>query len=92
MLLEGKNTVIYCPGGAVGGAIAAWRADRRDYRVPRSRDPRPVRTAARAVRLTSRTAVLSDARWDRIEPLMPSSDGQRGRPFRDHRQVLEGII
>ena len=30
--------------------------------------------------------------WERIEPLMPSSDGQRGRPFRDHRQVVEGII
>jgi len=39
-----------------------------------------------------RTAVLSDAEWARIEPLMPSSDGQRGRPFRDHRQVVEGII
>jgi transposase len=23
---------------------------------------------------------------------MPSSEGRRGRPFRDHRQVLEGII
>jgi transposase len=23
---------------------------------------------------------------------MPSSDGPRGRPFRDHRQVVEGII
>lgn len=23
---------------------------------------------------------------------MPSSDGQRGRPFREHRQVLEGVI
>src|SRR4029077_21266669 len=40
----------------------------------------------------SRTAVLSDAEWARIEPLMPSSDGQRGRPFRDHRQGVEGII
>jgi transposase len=40
----------------------------------------------------SRMAVLSDAQWERIEPLMPSSDGQRGRPFRDHRQVVEGII
>ena len=40
----------------------------------------------------SRSAVLSDAQWARIEPLMPSSDGQRGRPFRDHRQVIEGII
>jgi transposase len=40
----------------------------------------------------SRSAVLTDAQWARIEPLMPSSDGQRGRPFRDHRQVLEGIV
>lgn len=40
----------------------------------------------------SRQALLSDAQWARIEPLMPSSDGQRGRPFRDHRQVVEGII
>ena len=37
-------------------------------------------------------AVLSDAQWARIEPLLPSSDGVRGRPFRDHRQVVEGII
>jgi transposase len=40
----------------------------------------------------SRSAVLSDAQWARIEPLMPSSEGQRGRPFRDHRQVVEGIV
>ena len=40
----------------------------------------------------SRSAVLTDAQWARVEPLMPSSDGQRGRPFRDHRQVIEGIV
>jgi transposase len=40
----------------------------------------------------SRSAVLDDAQWARIESLMPSSDGQRGRPFRDHRQVIEGIV
>lgn len=39
-----------------------------------------------------RSAVLTDAQWARIEPLMPSSAGQRGRPFRDHRQVIEGIV
>ncbi len=27
-----------------------------------------------------------------MAPLMPSSDGKRGKPFRDHRQVVEGII
>lgn len=40
----------------------------------------------------SRVVALTDAQWARIEPLMPSSDGQRGRPFRDHRQVVEAII
>jgi transposase len=40
----------------------------------------------------SRTALLNDAQWARVEPLMPSSEGSRGRPFRDHRQIVEGII
>lgn len=40
----------------------------------------------------SRERVLTDSQWARIAPLMPSSDGQRGRPFRDHREVVEGII
>ena len=40
----------------------------------------------------SRSVVLNDAQWARIEPLMPSSQGQRGRPFRDRRQVIEGIV
>lgn len=30
--------------------------------------------------------------WARIEPLLSCSDGQRGRPFREHRQVVEGIV
>jgi transposase len=40
----------------------------------------------------SRERVLTDEQWARIEPLMPSPDGQKSRPFRDHRQVVEGII
>ena len=39
----------------------------------------------------SRTAVLDDQMWARIEPLLPCSDGQRGRPFREH-QVVQGIV
>jgi len=39
-----------------------------------------------------RAAVLSDSEWARIEPLMPSSSGRPGRPFQDHRRVMEGII
>jgi transposase len=40
----------------------------------------------------SRERVLTDAQWALIEPLLPSSKGQAGRPFRDHRQVVEGIL
>lgn len=39
----------------------------------------------------SRNAVLTDAQWAQIQPLMPVAQG-RQRPFRDHRQVVEGII
>jgi transposase len=39
----------------------------------------------------SRFQVFTDDHWARVEPLLPSSDGQRGRPFRNHRQVVEGI-
>ena len=39
----------------------------------------------------TRDALLSDEVWARIEPLLPFSGGRRGRPFRDHRQVVEGI-
>ena len=40
----------------------------------------------------SRYALLSDAQWSLIEQVLPSRTGKRGRPFRDARQVVEGII
>ncbi len=40
----------------------------------------------------SRDRVLTDVQWARIEPLLPSTKGRRSRPFRDHRQVVEGIV
>jgi len=40
----------------------------------------------------SRDQVLTDPQWALIEPLLPSSKGKASRPFRDHRQVLEGIV
>ncbi|TFD48188.1 IS5/IS1182 family transposase, partial [Cryobacterium sp. TMT1-2-1] len=36
----------------------------------------------------SRTDLLTDDQWARIESLMPSSDGSAGRPFRDHRSIV----
>lgn len=40
----------------------------------------------------SRTEYLTDEQWSLIEPLLPSSDGRRGRPFRDNRRVVEAIV
>jgi len=40
----------------------------------------------------SREALLSDVEWDLIEPLLPPQRPVRGRPMRDHRQVVEGVI
>lgn len=39
-----------------------------------------------------RTALLDDAQWDLIEPLLPPQRSGKGRPMRDHRQVVEGVI
>lgn len=38
-----------------------------------------------------RRGELTDAAWARIEPLLPRADG-RGRRWRDHRQVVNGIL
>ncbi|MFA7766382.1 IS5 family transposase [Streptomyces sp. NRRL S-448] len=34
---------------------------------------------------------LTEAAWEWIEPLLPQVDG-RGRPWRDHRQVVNGVL
>ncbi|MEW2402630.1 IS5 family transposase [Streptomyces sp. NPDC046862] len=39
-----------------------------------------------------RHARLTDRQWDRIQPLLPSSTGRRGRPWADHRRIVEAIV
>lgn len=34
---------------------------------------------------------LTDAQWERLEPLLPASNGRCGR-WRDHRQVVNGVL
>ena len=36
--------------------------------------------------------VLTDEMWAELEPLLPERKPQRGGRWRDHREVLEGII
>lgn len=40
----------------------------------------------------SRFQSLSDDQWERIEPLLPSNRGCRGRPFGDNRKIVEGMV
>jgi predicted ATPase/DNA-binding SARP family transcriptional activator/Tfp pilus assembly protein PilF len=35
---------------------------------------------------------LTASEWERITPLLPVSTGHRGRPFEDHRLVINGIL
>jgi transposase len=40
----------------------------------------------------SRFQLLTDAQWSLIDGLLPVRTGKKGRPFRDARQMVEGII
>jgi transposase len=40
----------------------------------------------------TRSAVLTDAMWERLEPLLPPVQGARGRPATPHRPAVEGAI
>ncbi|MER7747700.1 IS5 family transposase [Streptomyces bacillaris] len=39
-----------------------------------------------------RTRLLTDEQWVRLVPHLPDSTGKVGRPFADHRRIVEGII
>jgi transposase len=36
--------------------------------------------------------ILSDSQWERLRPLLPPQKPRTGRPAKDHRPVLEGIL
>lgn len=40
----------------------------------------------------SRTSVLTDEMWARVEPLLPPVKGEMGRPMKGHRLLVEGAI
>jgi transposase len=35
---------------------------------------------------------ITDQEWERLAPLLPATTPQRGGRWRDHRQVLNGIL
>jgi transposase len=38
------------------------------------------------------TSDLTDAQWERLSPLLPPQKSRTGRPAKDHRTVLNGIL
>jgi transposase len=38
-----------------------------------------------------RQGVISDEFWELVEPVLPAVSGRVGRPWADHRRMLEGI-
>ena len=40
----------------------------------------------------TRSAVLTDEMWARIEPVLPAPKGAMGRPMKGHRSLIEGAI
>ncbi|MFF1482494.1 IS5 family transposase [Streptomyces sp. NPDC058301] len=41
---------------------------------------------------SGRRRLLTDEQWARLAPCLPRSTGKAGRPFADHRRIIEGII
>src|SRR6476620_12492356 len=42
--------------------------------------------------MTVRRHELSEAQWASLAPLLPPQKAKRGRPSRDHRTLLNGIL
>ncbi|QDN84718.1 transposase [Streptomyces sp. S1D4-23] len=43
------------------------------------------------IELVVHRAELTDVAWERTEPLLPGAD-RRGCLWRDHRQVIDGVL
>jgi transposase len=42
--------------------------------------------------MTPKRHELSDAQWSILEPHLPKNSSNGGRPWKDHRQVINGIL
>lgn len=72
----------------------AKHAAKRDSppEVPTESDGVGEAAAATAALPQRGSAVLTDAEWERVSPLLGAQKPPRGRPRRDHRQVLSGML
>ena len=61
----------------------------RHVRAPTRACPQ---TLGRLMLRSMETTGLTDAQWDRLRPLLPPQKPRIGRPPKDHRVVLDGIL
>lgn len=74
---------------------AATRKAKRDplqERVPDLASPVPAITTTKSFSTPMVTPLLTDEKWECVRLLMPSQKPPTGRPRRDHRQVLAGML
>ncbi|MER5278061.1 transposase [Streptomyces sp. NPDC002809] len=57
-----------------------------------ARGPRRTCPSLGSLAVSGRHHALTDAQWERIAPLSPSSAGKWGRPWSDHRRVIDAIV
>jgi hypothetical protein len=69
----------------MNAAPSGWHGRGGDGRIRRSR---PAATSP----LPPLHRALSDAEWERIQPLLPPQKPPTGRPRHDHRTMLNGIL
>jgi len=74
---------------AVAKRCHAAKRDLLRPRLPDEVQPGPATTAMPL--LATMSGRLTDAQWARIEALLPQNGG-RGRPWRDHRTVIDGML
>jgi transposase len=36
--------------------------------------------------------ILTDTQWERLRPLLPPQKGRRGKPYTDHRPIVNGLL
>jgi transposase len=71
---------------------SARRSLRRAQTPPAALQNSTMRRVIDAIPEPMLTPLLTDSEWERLSPLMPPQRPPTGRPRRDHRMVLAGIL
>ncbi len=65
---------------------------RRCHRTRRARQPALLDERPSSTQAPAPWPELTDEQWARVQPLLRAAQAARGRPPREHRTILEGLI